>query len=418
VIRIFVSHSSKDIALTRAVCQELGSPDPAGRTCETAVAVDILADYARLQDGAPWPKQLHEWLAKSHAGLILLTRDALASDWVLKEATILTWRQSVNEHFKVFVACDKTVVTTNALKLHRYDPLSIPSIQWIDSVDPATIAGRVRHGIGLVQPPTPFEQLVQELATLMSGQVKSHVIRVLAERLRVDPPAWDPQRTDDEQYLEEIARRLLSESLGGYKGVHELIAELARTVQVEPLDSILNLLAPYWVDVESAGRLRALNARRPPGAAALNASVPLHSGTMYVSRAFNMGRDFLVPEIAGGDAGQTVQDISAQICRWARARQIAADSASDEATRKAIADSLLPMYAVLPEQIDPDVLEELRRGFETVIFVFSTGPRLDPDDRFQDVDWLKPALDAAVEKREYASYNAALQIINNKRGRR
>jgi hypothetical protein len=418
MIRIFVSHSSKDVALTTDVCQALASPNPGGAEYKAAVGLDVLADYARLQDGAPWPKQLHEWLAKSHAGLILLTKDALASDWVLKEATILTWRQSLDDSFKVFIAYDKTVVTADSLKSYRYGPLSIPTIQRIDSLDAATIVARVRQGVGSTPTVTPFEQLVQELATLMTDHVKSYTIRVLAERLRVEPPAWDPQRSGDQQYLEEIARRLLGESLGGFKGVHELIAELARTVQVEPLENILNLVAPYWVDVEAAGRLRTLAARKPPPAAALNASVPLHSGKMYVSRAFNMGRDVLVPEIAGGNAGQTAQEIAAQILRWCRARDMADESASDEEVKSALSDSLLPTYVVLPERIDPDVLDQLRREFETVIFVMSTGPRLEPDDRFADVDWLQPALDAAVEKRERASYNAAVQIINNKKGRR
>jgi hypothetical protein len=418
VVRIFVSHSSKDIALTRAVCQELGSPDPAGRTCETAVAVDILADYARLQDGAPWPKQLHEWLAKSHAGLILLTKDALASDWVLKEATILTWRQTLEDRFKVFVVADPTVVTADALKTHRYAPLSMPSIQWIDSLDAGTIAARVRQAIGAAPTPTLFERMVGELTDLLSETVKPNTLRTLAERLRVDPPAWDPQRREGDQYLEEIARRLLSESLGGFNGVNDVIAELVKTVQVEPLIDILDFIAPYWVDAEVAGRLRALRGRRPPGAAALNTTLPTHSGLMYIRRAHHMGYDYLLPDVAGGDAGRTAAEISEQICNWVRGRSYAPATADENAVRDALKAWPTPIYVVLPERVDPDVLVDLRTWFESVIFVMPTGPSLDPDERFADVDWLQPVLDSAIEKREHINYNAASAIIDNKRSGR
>jgi TIR domain-containing protein len=418
MVRIFVSHSSKDIALTRAVCQELAASAPAGPTYETAAAVDILADYARLPDGAPWPKQLHEWLAKSQAGLILLTPDALASDWVLKEATILTWRQSLEERFNVFVASDTAVVTADALKSHRYAPLSMPSIQWIDSLDAATIAARVRQAIGPAPPPTLFERMVGELSDLMSEAVKPNTMRTLAERLRVEAPAWDPQRSDREQYLEEIARRLLTESLGGFNGVNDVIAELVKTVQVEPLIDILDFIAPYWVDAEVAGRLRALRGRRPPGAAAVNTTLPTHSGLMYIRRAHHMGYDYLLPDIAGGDAGQTAAEITGQICTWVRQRGYAAATADEQAIRDVLARWPNAIYVVLPERVDPDVLVELRSSFESVIFLMPTGAALVPDDRFADVDWLQPALDSAVEKREHTNYNAATAIIDNKRSGR
>ena len=199
MIRIFVSHSSKDRALTDAVCAELTAGAGAGAYATTS-GVDALVDYARLQDGAPWPKQLHEWLARCHAGLILLTKDALASDWVLKEATILTWRQSLNDRFLVFVACDKKDVTEDALKQYKYGPLSLRTIERIDSLDPATIAASVRQSIGQPRPPrTLFDRLAGELSDIMTDAVKPNTLKELAERLRVDPPAWDPQRSEREQ---------------------------------------------------------------------------------------------------------------------------------------------------------------------------------------------------------------------------
>lgn len=39
-----------------------------------------------LVPGKEWPKQIHEFMAKCHAAVILLTENAVRSDWVLKEA--------------------------------------------------------------------------------------------------------------------------------------------------------------------------------------------------------------------------------------------------------------------------------------------------------------------------------------------
>jgi len=418
MIRIFISHSSQDLALTRAVCGELSAASTAGGPYDLAVPLDILADYERLEAGTPWPKQLHEWLAKSHAGLILLTGHALASDWVLKEATILTWRQSLDERFKVFIAADAATLSDAALKTYRYGPLSIPSIQRIDSLDAATIAARVRAGLGPTPPLTLFERLVGDLTDLMIGTVKPNTLKVLAERIRVEPPAWAPGRDDTEQYVEEIARRLLSESLGGVAGVNEVIRELIKTVQVEPLTDILNFLAPYWVDAEVAGRLRALSGRQPPGAAALNTTLPWHSGLMYIRRAHHMSYDYMLPEIAGGDPGQTAADITDQICRWYRGRGHGKPTDDEATIKRALAQWPDPVYAILPERVDADVLAELRNGFGRVVFVMPTGERLEPDDRFNDVDWLQPVLESTIEQREHTNFNAAVEMINNKRGRR
>jgi TIR domain-containing protein len=413
MVRIFVSHSSKDLLLTKAICVELSRVDPGVMQVESTRGINGLVDYENLQDGQPWPKQLHEWLARCHAGLIVLTQAALASDWVLKEATILTWRQSLDDGFKVFIAYDTNDVTDQTLKANRYGPLSIRSIQRIDSLDAATIAARVRQGLGPAKVRTPFERLVGKLSDLMNGKIGRNTLETLAERLRVDP-LWDPAGKNDEQVIEEIARRLLNEDLGGFNGLDEIIEELATTVGVEPLKAILDFLAPYWVDAEVAGRLRALSGRQPPGAAALNTSTPAHASFMYVRRAHDMGLGYMLPELAGGDAGQTAAEISKQICNWFRSRKYANPRNDDASIKKEIAAWKKPVYALLPERVDFDVLDELRREFTNVIFVMPTGSRLEPDGRFVDVDWLEPALDPAAEERERRSYNAAVEVIRNK----
>ena len=101
--RLFVSHSSKDRELTEEVRDLILPPGEVDPTCE------ILLDIDRLDDGRPWEPYLHEWMARCHAGLVLLTENSVMSDWVLKEATILSWRVSLDPSFKLFIACSPEV---------------------------------------------------------------------------------------------------------------------------------------------------------------------------------------------------------------------------------------------------------------------------------------------------------------------
>src|SRR5215510_15754830 len=102
---IFVSHCSKDNELTRKFCQALRSEVGGELGCNPVVDYeklqdyDVLVDFDELQAGKPWPKQLHEWMARCHAAVLLLTPNAVKSPWVLKEATILSWRLSLDKNF-------------------------------------------------------------------------------------------------------------------------------------------------------------------------------------------------------------------------------------------------------------------------------------------------------------------------------
>lgn len=52
--RLFVSHSSHDGDLTRALCNHLKN------AVGDEQAFDVLVDYSELEAGRPWPIQLHE----------------------------------------------------------------------------------------------------------------------------------------------------------------------------------------------------------------------------------------------------------------------------------------------------------------------------------------------------------------------
>lgn len=52
----------------------------------------VLLDRDRLEPGDNWQAKLHGWLGTCDGAVLLLSEDSICSDWVRKEATILTWR--------------------------------------------------------------------------------------------------------------------------------------------------------------------------------------------------------------------------------------------------------------------------------------------------------------------------------------
>ena len=96
---IFISHSCKDLekveehdprkpALRFARQVREAFVKAVGNTHET------LLDVEHLKGGDDWCAKLHEWLGSCDGAVILINAESANSDWIKKEATILTWRQS------------------------------------------------------------------------------------------------------------------------------------------------------------------------------------------------------------------------------------------------------------------------------------------------------------------------------------
>ena len=93
--KLFISHSSKtlkNLALLRDICALLGT---------SGAGFHVLVDQGgEIPAGADWELRLNEWMAECHAAVILFSKAALHdSDWVKKEAAILSWRREIEEGF-------------------------------------------------------------------------------------------------------------------------------------------------------------------------------------------------------------------------------------------------------------------------------------------------------------------------------
>jgi hypothetical protein len=352
-------------------------------------------------------------MANCHAAVLLLTPNAIASPWVLKEATILTWRRSLDSSFRLFPVCFPGVDDA-MLQKEKFEPLMLNLIQKIRARDPATIADAIRAQVGRpnILSPTPLSQLVQQLEDLLS-EVGPGTLKAIAERMSIQTPVWRPDIDMCTQYVAQIARRILSEDLGGFKGVDELIDALSFTPAPDNVKQIFRIVAHYWVDVQAAGRLPPLLTASERRAAALNGALVSHfTANAYVRRAHPLSLEQTVIPIAGGAAGDLVSHVKSEICTWMRNEgEIGSDEQIIEALSDVNSDVKRTYYAVLPPPVDDESLTKIIDSFPAVTFILWTGELAERDETLTRVEWMEPMLDLGKERRAYRSYIAARRIL-------
>jgi hypothetical protein len=415
-LRIFVSHSSKDNAFTKQVCDAIAGngavPD-----------FELLVDLVTLEGGREWPIQLHEMMADCHTALILLTRNAVASEWVLKESTILTWRQSLEEeNFRLFIA-QAPDVTAAELSAAKFGPLQHRLLQGAPGNDAALIAAHLRAALptGVEPVETLFDRLVVALSDML-GALDDTKLKAVADKVEAVRPRWRPGgNTVREARIEGIAARILRGQLGQYRTLSALMEDLkASKLSAEILARILRFAAPHWVDVEAAARLGDLveerNGQKLCRVSALNGQLARdYTGQMYVDRAFPFVSRHKVCAPTPAVAGNEREDYTSKICQFCRnqdkqrAVQLYAGKSDDEII--ALLKKREPwLFVIFPSNIDAKELEQLRLVFPRVFFVLATGKVLDPSPH-DPVVRLEPAVSVDIEEEQYLDYLDAVEAI-------
>jgi hypothetical protein len=108
---IFVSHSCKDRLLDNPALRAAEAPDVVrrlkfARSVRDAIVakahpIRVWLDVERLEPGDAWSDEIVDGLAGCSAAVVVLTPESIASDWVLKEATILAYRRARNPKFQL-----------------------------------------------------------------------------------------------------------------------------------------------------------------------------------------------------------------------------------------------------------------------------------------------------------------------------
>jgi len=338
----------------------------------------------------------------------LLTPHSIERPWVLKEATILTWRRSLDtRHFKLFPALFDDV-TDAMLEKAKFAPLVIKSLQAVAGKTPEAIANEVAQIIGdPMEVETPLDQLAKVLADLLvppnAGQSTAEK---LARKLGVDEKGWVPNSPPELSRILLIAGRLVRENLGTYSDVYQLMKDLLEAMpSISVARKVLALVAPYWVSTDAAGRFCEVAARDERWAIAMNGSyLSKFTIEMYLLRAFPLRGQIYELKLPGGGSENMIQEIIEDV--YAALEQLWGE---DRATARELLDTHPdPLFVVLPEAVsDAAALAQLQTEFPHLTFILNPGIDANSLDAFKslsNVECIFPAVDPNVEKKVYFDY--------------
>jgi hypothetical protein len=412
-LRILISHSSDDSALAKAVSERLPQPPHS----------NVLVDLSGLEAGKPWRRQLHEWMARCGAGLVLLTPAVLARpEWVLKECIILGWRLDLEPTFSLFFALapgmtrdqfDRSGFRLAQLTETQFLPGNLADFDQVEALVDA-----VRARLPPVQPATPYDDLIQELKTLLiMADPQGATYAAIGAHLGIEGPAnWGPDKRD---MLADAIVRAIVRGRDQSFAMDELLNHIGTWTR-EHRSKLINLLVPYWIEPDTASELlHRAPPRAPPqpavtGPGALTiqgAYVPEFTASMTVRRAYGARLSgFRLAEAVGLGGDNLFREISKELCDHARQRKWVAQGLKDEekvveALRKSLAPVFVPL-AVLP---DPETIRLLRARFPRMLFL---APR--PGNRAaREDDELRPDPPLERESAEYSAWDGAMNAIDN-----
>jgi hypothetical protein len=404
-LRIFVSHSSDDAALAKAVADKLKAIP--------GVTVDI--DLSGLDVGQPWRRQLHEWMARCGAGLVLLTPSVLQRPkWVLKEAIILGWRLDLERDFKLYFVLAPGVKREDVGKA-GFELAQMEGTQLVAGAlaDLATVDDLIAAlELPAAQPRTPFDELINEFKNLLRlADPPGATYPDIASHLGMaNVVGWGPDK------LEQLALGIACAVVEGREdddAISGLLDKLGAW-QREDREKLVELLAPFWIDLQMAGSLMRRAPPTPlpqppplagPGTVTIAGSaVPDFTAKMAVRRAFGQKKSkYFLADAVGLNGGDLFEDIRAELCEVARQQiVIARGIRNDDVVVQKLRNYPTPIFVPIGTFPDAATLGKLRAEFPRVVFIAPrppdrttlTGDELLPDpdpsrEQAAYVDWIK-----------------------------
>lgn len=405
--RVFVSHSSH-------------SPDEKDRL-EAIVnglragedRVDVLYDKAMIHGGDEWRKAISALLWECDAAIILLTPGALDSGWVLREAAFLRSRHDRNPEFKLLAwdGVDRAELENNKL----WNPLDLTEIQFVSGNSAAEIATSVKKILAPLAAqlrPTPLDLLAEDIVRCLPEGLELHLQSAL-DSLGEQIPYEIGEQSRRLAY--GIARWMVRQPPPALRRVAHTLAKLGNGLPSENAVSILELLAPMWIDPNTAAWFVRANWRHPSCRdVAIVCAKPLTTLKQCVYCA-NMPDTkppyLLLNSITGGAQSDDVARELRTVLRPCLKRWLG-PAPDDAAIDDLLNDIDYRIYVALELPNDPEVAKALQSLYRRVTFVFYV-----PLDRYtpdgappvpDGVHWVVPPLDPHTEAEMDKDYGIAL----------
>jgi hypothetical protein len=409
-LRVFVSHSSHtpdERDRLDAIVNDLRAGDD---------GAEVLCDKAQITDGAHWRDVINALLWDCDAAVILLTPSALDSVWVFKEATILRWRHDRNPECKLLVwaSVDRSELENN----RQWKTLGLTEIQFVSGDSAEQIAASVKTTLAPIAgrcDRTPLDRLADEIVGRLGSAEESQLqaaLNSLNEQIPFD--VGDQRR----RLGYGIARWILRQPPPALNRLADALAILGRTFPRENALMIIDLVAPLWVDLDTA--IWFLRAHwQLPGCrdVAIACREPMTTVRHCIDRAYMPDLSpqcWMLNDITGGaHTDDVVRELRTVVARalkrgpGPRSDDAAIDNFLSKITRR--------VYIALRLPDDLDVASALQARYPHVTFVFYVPPECLPDGVPPVVDgvgWVAPPLEPETEDEMYADYvNATVTFL-------
>jgi hypothetical protein len=385
---VFISHSCKDDETgpvdDSAEAQARWTRLQYARNAREAITdrlqrrgYDVLVDVDELRPGGHWRADLHAWLGICDGAVVLLDQDSVRSDWVRKEATILTWRAQLGSSLTL-VPVYLPGFDPRELREAGLDPLRLDDFQAVKAdgeLSPAALAEFVTEQFAelpLDTVPTPMRRWTREVADMFE-RVRGPYLGWAAEALGVTD-AELAQFSDRHLFL---AHHLMHAEL---RPAIACVKALRSGLHPHELRRLVELVTPIWVSHEAAQHLHAIlrsESLTPP----LLTAEDWQTGSDYIQRAHccQLLPQCLVsfPDKFGEEAGDVVRTIERTLA------EVAGLSVEQVEENPERLDTFLddaretlehPLYALVgPGAVRTDVLSRITQRFGAKLSIVLLG---------------------------------------------
>ena len=447
-LKLFISHSSRLDDIEHNFNCDDHNWDLLKKTCRAIGdyyedRVEILVDKDGLIPGEDWNHQLNLWLAECHVAIILFSERAIKkSNWVAKEAAILSWRAEIDPNFTLIPVLLDGQATPEDLQHDFAGILQIGTNQCIrNAANAADVLAGVRAQLGnkdalaTSHPQTPLEQLQGGIAKLLADNTTSASMEVALAAVGCETtPATGP--THHHHYANQLARRFFSapkdpqdQPQACSNTFQQGIDALQPRPNAEHTETLFEAVRPLWVDPCAVAQLP--HARRDHFPIALAGQfVTLADPQLntlgytlerYLERAWPGSRLWLR---VGADSANDIETIKAEIRRVALGAglppnldaRIQDQVINQDAKTLVLVITVLSDRGALPDPARLTKFEALQQHYKKLLLVFALDLNLNHEPLPESIHALKPALDPEYEQQAYLHERAARTFLNELHG--
>jgi hypothetical protein len=395
-LRVFLSHSSGTKASLKRVCALAAALE------KEPNAVEVLFDQDQIEPGIRWRKAIEGMLADCEAAVILITKDALKSPWVLAEATLLRARfdRETEPQFPLLPVV--LGVSETQLQKHRvWHPVALDEIQYVKKAVPTALADRIKARLAELAPVrrSPMDRIVTDIVGVLSKDAMNLPLDEVAQALGPVPLRVSGAA---ERFAYAIARWMIGQQPPALMKVADQLLDLGEGFPREDAHRIFQRLVPLWVEVGAASTLLRPAWNQPDcRSVALVCAKPDPTLEHYVTRAHMPRRQpkpLVLNNVTGGDQ---FEDIARQLREAARERfpEMAEAAEDDDDFDERLATTRAPISVALELPDDDEVVEQLQTRYRALTFIFflrATGDALKRP--VMGVEWVDPPHSLDLER--------------------